>query len=97
MPPERVTGRQFARGAVRSRLQHSVAAAHDRKKGHQPFFAPAFVHRFGGVGPPIAAVFYGSLGQVQINELDPGLKVNFSGTTLYGDLRHLQARMLEQL
>lgn len=83
MPPERVTGRQFARGAVRSRLQHSVAAAHDRKKGHQPFLGPAFVQRFGGVWPPIAAVFYEALGPGRSNELGLGLKVNFSGTTTY--------------
>jgi hypothetical protein len=46
-----------------------------------PVFAPQRLALLGGSWPPIAAVFYGSLGQVWINEHDTGLKVNFSGTT----------------
>jgi hypothetical protein len=50
------------------------------KKGISHFLRLLLSNGLGGVGPPIAAVFYGSLGQVLINELDLGLKVNFSGT-----------------
>ena len=81
MPSQGLTGRQFACGAVRRGLQHPLAAAHDRKKGHRPFFAPAAGGRIGANCTAIAADFSITPTQIRFHELGLGLKMNFSGAT----------------
>jgi hypothetical protein len=81
VPPQGLSWRQFACGAVRCGLQHPLAAAHDRKKGHRPFFTPAAGGRIGANCTAIAADFYITPTQIRFHELGLGLKVNFSGPT----------------
>ena len=84
MPSEGIKGRQFARGAVRGGLQYPLAAAHDREKGHRPFFAAATGQRFGAHWPSIARDFYRQVVQDRRNAFSGGVKMNFSGATKCG-------------
>ena len=82
LPPERLTGRQSARGAVRCGLQSPVAAAHDHQKGHRPFFAAANGNWFDRFAVQITPDLDRKSDQLRIDELANGLKVNFSGSTM---------------
>ena len=87
MPSRRLCWRQFACGAVRCGLQHPLAAAHDRKERHRPFFTPAAGGRIGATCSAIAADFYIKTTQVWLHEFGTGLKVNFSGSTTYAPIK----------
>ena len=56
-----------------------MVVAHDREKGHRPFFAPAAGRRFGANWPSMARDFYRQIVQVRRNAFGVGVKMNFSG------------------
>ena len=58
-----------------------MAAAHDREKGHRPFFALVAVNWITRLCACIASNADGKPTQIQCNPLGSSLKLNFSGTT----------------
>jgi hypothetical protein len=65
--------RQFACCAVHCGFQHPLVAAHDREKGHWPFFAPATSHRLEEHWQSIARAVYRQIAQVRRNAFGAGV------------------------
>jgi CheY-like chemotaxis protein len=67
-------GRPAACGAVRSRLQHPLAAAHDCQKGHPRPAGLSFTPVAAGRGG-------GKIAQARLDARTPGVRVNLTGAT----------------